>query len=463
MFYILMKNILTSSLEYILVKVLGLSFEHPLHCYLIGRSQVQTLPTVNNVLAIGTTFGHLFWFIVYLNKPVHLNALYFILMNRQELIDFHKLIANKSNGLLPSDDRDTKRMKRFYNEVLCYRSSTTRGKYDYNLRPNRTMESYESLRIVLSRYTIYHFSIMMFFAPSMVAYILYLICDDRRYLRDYPNCDMELEMQIGRRNDSSFSITMTKHRTITFVADFWENLVLWIETSLVLFIVQLAIVLNHDMLIYWKRLHSRAISIKKSLYEALVNRSMFEEALEMDIIGFRYDKKQAEMVDDSIRQFQLQFMDFFNEIRRVGFIMSDVLSVTISFSLVFYLIYVYFLPSNMQIESSSEHVFSAEKITHLAVVVTTFSLTMILFGKLLELHRKSLRTYRIICSITALNYHSQSNRGFSKIYDFYKENRTCYTIFRMKPFVPTTFLSIAGWSFSCFFIIRSLVFRSASD
>lgn len=75
---------------------------------------------------------------------------------------------------------------------------------------------------------------------------------------------------------------------------------------------------------------------------------------------------------------------------------------------------------------------------------------------LLTLHRCCCKTYPIMCTIAAY-YQSQNKCSFVPILALFNERRTCYTLFRLNPFLPTTLLSLIGWSFSCFFIIRGIV------
>lgn len=88
--------------------------------------------------------------------------------------------------------------------------------------------------------------------------------------------------------------------------------------------------------------------------------------------------------------------------------------------------------------------------------VFNFCLMSFLSWNAFQLHGACIRTCRLMCSLMAFDQ-SRYKKGFAKILDFYCNHKKCgYTLFHQYPYTPTTYLSIIGWSFSCFFIIHSL-------
>jgi hypothetical protein len=91
----------------------------------------------------------------------------------------------------------------------------------------------------------------------------------------------------------------------------------------------------------------------------------------------------------------------------------------------------------------------------LSLVLSFIFVTMTtIWYVLLELHRRCLKTYPLICSLMALDqsYHKQQ---FIEILDYFVKRRTCYTIYRSYPLTTTSHLTIISYSLSCFFMLCS--------
>jgi len=152
-------------------------------------------------------------------------------------------------------------------------------------------------------------------------------------------------------------------------------------------------------------------------------------------------------MEESIYYLQSEIRDFFSQVESCDHFISMVLTCVVFVWLLTFAGLSYSAQSNKQLTLPIQiHII---QLYHLSGFVFCSAVA-------LELHRKCLRTYTRICSLMAYDQ-SKHKKSFFKILEFFtKRKRTMYTIFRQYPYSPTTFLSIIGWTFSCYFIMESL-------
>jgi len=366
-------------------------------------------------------------------------------------------------------------------EMLCLRFPVSPdGDFIYIRRPNRTRESNAKLRRILAMTVLLMGVVMLslLFVLGLVWFYLELL--DKTFLIGYSGCDEKLNELSEKGMIDDYSINWSWWRTKAVLADLIENLIIWGDSSIAVFSgLQLSVVLNYDLVLYWRHLHARVLSLKQRLemdqetdHPRLFSRrstgSRRQCYLSNDLTGLQiyrgsdfeaslrdqsYEASNNEnpqptnrYVHDPIQLLKHQFHDFIREIKRVDSFISDTISLTLAIWLFIF--------------SSYVHAFQYLKLEKTAgrSLVVIAPLFLITFNCILVLvtHRYCSKTYPVLCSVMALNQSPRDKKSLMSVLNYFNDRRTCYTLFRQSPFLPSTYLSIMGWSFSCFFIISSM-------
>lgn len=154
---------------------------------------------------------------------------------------------------------------------------------------------------------------------------------------------------------------------------------------------------------------------------------------------------QRELEHD-IEELQFEMMDFFHEVERVDLLVSDVLT----FAYLIWLACCTFAGYKFVVYNRT----NVPPLMYLVLCAGFIILALTSFF-LLKLRRSCLRSYMVLSSLMA-NDRTLKKRHLVKLLDFFTQlNRTTYTLCQ-RPYRPTTFVNIVGWSFSCFFIALNL-------
>lgn len=314
-------------------------------------------------------------------------------------------------------------------------------------------------------------------------------------------------------------IDINWYRFIIFLFDVFDNAFCWYESGSSIFLgVQLVGMINYDLKTYMRAIHRNILQVYKYMklnQDQLMRRySMKTQRIQENsnlvvsadarmrrrhstIIGPLNSLKQIEpsQLDQLIGELQHQIHDFFKQIERSDGYMSDVLTLTLMIWFSIFLAYVYvsildqtnnalsvttFTKGNLIVNNNYNYSGSSVRGNNISysnhsnsindgddsptnflslnvmIVIIPLIIVTLVCWSLLSLHHQSIATYKYLCSIVAM-YQSDNKTSFLSVLNHFSEYRTCYTLFRMSPFMPITYLSIVGWSFSCVFILKSLL------
>lgn len=395
-----------------------------------------------------------------------------------------------------------------FHETLSYRVQITKQLQYYRLRPNRTPRANDDLRKLMSIVFVCAVVVIAIITAILTPFIWLEILSEQHLVDYYPNCEID---PTWFRSSLDPRVAINWHRLTILIIDYGDNALLWIETGFSVFYgVELAALLNFDLYVYWQNLHENVLKLHHFLTGnyAQVTRKYFDRRKFTVSTFERYENIQSEMkastraknasqdqskrqplsldrrntfspvqvidrcstrdekqLDELMHELRFQLHDFFIEIKHNDTYMSDVLTFTLIIWFSIFLAYIYisidgyvFAPEILvQVNTIAEARFKpGTSPYHLLIVIIPMVALTVIYWSLLDLHRRCLITYRYLCPIMAM-YQSDRRRTFLPILDYFSDRRTCYSLFRMTPFLPTTYLSIVGWSFSCFFVLRTLL------
>lgn len=427
-------------------------------CYLMGRFIIND--DVGNLTAIFFALYHLAWRSVQLfaNNPLMLGVLYFLILDERDIQSYYhlfsaleedKLLANarpeastsinNCRGVkrveVETTSTDTDRREQFMHDVMSCHIVYRTGTF-YKLRPNRTMEASKRLRRYLSAITMIGLTIFLSLSVIILLMSWNNIWSDKRYLKDYINCDLELKRLNDTGQLDSWSMHYTGHHMLAISVDLWENFILWSESGLAAFSVSFSLLLNEDLLIYWRYLDEK---IKQTLNQ-VVERHHTNLMRIPQLKGFDDDQH-----DQLIYELQIEILDMIRQIERSDQIITDFswMTITVWFSLFGFSTY-----------SWRTHLENLPISLHLMLFAVLVGVTNMSYA-LLSLHRKCLKTYPNICSLMAYDS-SRYKKNFVEIIDCYDRKRTCFTMCRCYPMTTTTYLTMIGYSFSFYFILGSM-------
>jgi hypothetical protein len=354
---------------------------------------------------------------------------------------------------------------------MCYQVNRCQ-RYYYKLRPNRTPEArhllIERLMVSFGLAT----KVFCFITFIVLAHGLFAMTADVSYLTRYAGCSSEFDSRKQKHSPQlGITYTYTHHRLVSGLADLFENFVIWSESGLALIYVPvLADLLNYDLLLYWSSLqtklelllvrfrsrHSLRIQTTGPLYcdplefsalhEATVNAG--RRSADWAALGGAGGEPFSEQLEIDMVELQFELADFFHELARVDSFVSDVLTVVIGI----------WLSSCAMVSYNSLTSVSFPNIILLGLIVGFFIVTLASHF-LLTLRRCCLRSYVTLCSLIAYS-HFHKRSSFVKMLDFFVGmNRTTYTLAHRYPYKSSTFISIIGYSLSCFLITVTLFGR----
>lgn len=407
-------------------------------------------------------------------------------------------------------------LESFYHETLCYKVKVNQQLETYRLRPNRNERACDKMRqllVILFTLAISLIILISLIIIPLVNLQLFSGVHQRRY---YANCEIgmfwfDIPKHINGSSsfdDSLFSpiSSFNWYRLFVYIMDAFENATLWFQSGQSVFSgLLLATILNFDLLVYWfgmqenvlelhrymksnqQELNQRYLKNTKLIQRPGRKRSMislekYKEDEEENLslapkysLGNIMESGDQDYLDELVNELHCQMHDFFRELKRTDGFMSDVLTLTLIVWFSIFLVYTYISISDETLAgqtktTTSRPTSSKENINlvqlqqsssplHVLIVVVPMVLVTLICWALLILHRKCLITYKYLYPSVAL-YQSKLKGKFLPILDYFSEHRTCYTLFRLSPFLPITYMSIVGWSFSCFIILKTLLERN---
>lgn len=412
---------------------------------------------------------------------------------------------------------------------MFYRVSQRARSY-YKLRLNRTTLARTELKRNFAINLLVTTGVYIFILGTVGVLIANAVIFDWGYTRSYPGCSYQVNNSniyklepFGKSlGESGWSITFTSHRLLAFLADFLENSVVWLDSCFALtYVHSFLILLNEDLLLYWRYLHAK---IEHTLLRVKTN---FQIRDQMNMFsGFEFEQQETNVsnqdkpvnttfpvlfeptrperllsrrggnkheyaaseckstssnlptsamsttqpfpsyhqpdhiqtvvsfgiktpqeLEQAVFELQVEIIDFFRQMRAADSIVSDHLT-----SLLTIWFLTFSLLSYHSIMRAHSHI---PVVVHLIQAFDFLTITITSLN-LFRLHSSCLKSYKVICSLMAYDS-SKYKRRFAKILDYYtNQRRFNYTLFWQYPYTPTMYLSIIGWTFSCFFIIESL-------
>jgi len=160
-------------------------------------------------------------------------------------------------------------------------------------------------------------------------------------------------------------------------------------------------------------------------------------------------QRRLECLEMHVADLHALMFDFFTEVERADETISDVLTTgAISWLSASTILSVYFI-----LRKDSE-------IPLLITVAQVFALFLFsaLTMTLLALHRVCNKSYTLFCSLMAYDQTSRKTT-YMKLIDFFTKDRRriSFTIFHKIVFTPKSYITMIGWSISCYFVAYTLV------
>jgi hypothetical protein len=444
--YILIKYTMSSVAEYI-AEALGLS--KPAHCYLLGRFFIYDQP--NGSCAACFAYFHLFSRLLSpLNPPVAISTLNFLVLDDHDILLYYELIEAFTKATNPGKYFDELReVMSHYDYARFQMMHDIMGvTIDYGsarvpkVRPNRTKQACEDLRNFLIGSASLGAAVFALVVCSVTTLLLTLHVNDQSYLNRYPKCDTYLEQlhRSGLVPADRWSFHLTRNVLVCSIFDALENLFLWLESGLSLFTcVILTLVLNYDLIVYWNHLDRKI--------ELLLEFSRLKRMCPRRDQGCSVDADESVLsssYDQSIYELLQEICDFIKHLRRTNEVVGDMLSTVTKIWFVVFAFIIYNITSHQQKISAGLNV----------ILMFVFFVTSVLCVLATTVHRNCLKSYGKICSLMCEDDSCYKNR-FVEILDYFVCKRTCYTIYRTYAMTTTSYLTIVGYSVSCFFVLGS--------
>lgn len=447
--YVVLRYLLGDQLDRVAARLLAL--DRPLHCYLLGRYILDE--NVADMTAFVFASAHLAWRLAQaLLKPYKIGAFYFLILSSHDLeLIYSKLgdgqSANQCLELTLRESDELSRRDQFVLDTFCYRSIEP-TRIVFRLRANRTRAAHRELRRLLARLTLVCTLLVAPTACLITLAFLLLGLTDRRYTGAYPNCEPHLQRLRDSGQLGAWSMSFTWHKFYSLVGDIFENVSIWLESGLVTTVgPAAAYLLNYDLTMHWRGIKQKLEALRASAarvrWEPLAGppAAVLERAT---IIGRSNDQHSQQ-----IKQLISEINDYFQQISVADKSITHYLSGVLFGGLALCCTYTYFtrvrcidrLPPGLT-----------------AVLIWLLVAIAVSCHGSLMVHRFCWRSYPAICSLMAHD-HLKREHNFGTILEFYATRRTCFKLLNQFPFMPTTFLTIVGWGFSCFCIISSMLDR----
>lgn len=481
----------------------------PPHCYFIGYFFFHEV--VEKQTALLFSIYHLLWraSLRRLVKRHYYTLVLFMVQSQHDIEQFYETLdqvnnnsnsdqiiackqgkANKQSGLSlnqRAQDHQLDSHELFLADIFCYKVFD-RSKVVYKLRPNRTMRSRSKMIDLISRST-FLFGVLILLVGAFVQIIIFMVCaEDRTYhTRSYPECSpTSAKTHQYRESASEHSYNISGgYRVMTLVFDQIVNIIIWGDSGLALtFVLMLAHLMNYDLIIYWCSLHEKIETTFRKVKNNYANRNQrpYEQSLvgshnwehkknsfetscsRLQTLGVRsHSHRRTSLatrknicvsieLEDSIYELQSEIYDFFHQVRSANMFISSIVSAAIIIWLTMFATYSY-----IHINYKIQHQDASVPIVIIIMQAVVFLGVSLLSFSLLSLHRRCIKSYQTICSLMA--YDQSKHKGaFSNILDFYTSgSKSYYTFFHQYPFTATAYISLIGWSLSCYFIFDNLI------
>lgn len=492
----------------------------PPHCYILGRFMLH-LDWTNKSTATILSLYHLLWRVCQycFSRPYSMDAVSFMMLTDHDVHKFYRLFQMHSyliNNNSTQDKRATgfmdaksseslhldadcqqewavneyplSKQEHFMRQVMCYKSSLGK-KVVYKLRQNRTIQARKMLATLIAKTTVVCSSFFFIVTIIVTTWTAISLLPDDSYIAVYPNCDPSLEELNNQGKLGKFSITLSVHRLSTMVLDAIENFVIWTESGYTTFTLAMVNVLNYDLILCWRNLNAK---IEKALLRVRVQfylahnkyngkiywtkrarliENTCDECSQYNLFDWlQYDLSYcysynfenstwsplvpSKELDNLIQDIQAETFDFFQQIKRTDLFVSDILTATLLIWLSGFAIFNYL---------ALNYYWTNQKVDMPIFVFTIQVVNMVLITfashRILILHKCSLKSYKSLCSLMTY-YQSKRKSSFLAILDLYTtRTRYFYTLFQHYPLSPTTFMSVLGWTLSCFMIFENLFIR----
>jgi hypothetical protein len=459
MIYVIIKFVFSEQISALANSLVKLNM--PIHCYLVGRFILQE--NVAEMSAALFSFGHITWrFSQWVAKPCQICLAYFLTLNSEDRDLFYsKLEKDQSIKLTNTDIAQLSDKQKFILDTMCYRVIYRSGVV-YRLRSNRTPESHLELCRMVAKSTICALVIVTPIAIVLYLTHTFLYLLDVRYTSVYPNCDPILQALKDSGRLSARSMTIRGHHLLTIFADTIENILIWVECGLVATAAPIMVhLMSQDLVMNWKGIKAKLDSLARTamLKENTVGLEAADATTKttttMDVQWDNFDRAMQPADSSGITHRQMhelsaEMADFFNQVKRANSYLSQYLLGFIVGWLSLVGIYTYFLRTR-----------SFVKVPLVVIAVFAFVLVGLSFAyhSFMRLHRSCIDSYPKLCSLMA----REQNKCAAKcglLIEFYVKKRACFTVMHEYPFEPTTFLTLIGWTFSCFCIITEVIRRN---
>jgi hypothetical protein len=472
--YVIIKY-MTPSLVEMLVDALQLS--KPAHCYALGQFMIYE--SVREHCAVCFATFHLTWRLLTSTnpQPLAITTIYFLILDDRDIKLYYQLLEAHACCDTDYDDKVTKltttsapsssgsirltshhlsrrttccinaspnaRLQMMH-DVMSFRIDRESGPV-YRLRPNRTAAACRNLRDYLINVMLVGTAVFAIIALTITLIFSIEGTSDQSYLKRYPNCDPYLEQlkRDGQLDLNHFSLHLTRQQFFAFFFDTTENVFLWLDSGLVLYsCVVCTLLLNYDLNIYWKHINGQIELLLEFVRSAKAEEGWFC----VELGGGQQQRTTNSNYERLVYELQMKMRDFIKHLKRSDQLIGDVLTTIIN---VWFTLFAYFIYST--IVSNARSLPVALNITLAGV----FMVTTLLCAVTISVHRNCMKSYGKICSLMTLD-NSHHKQHFTEILDFFIRRRTCYTIYRGYEMTATTYLTLIGYSFSCFFILGSV-------
>jgi hypothetical protein len=430
-----------------------LNLSKPAHCYAPGQFLVYDQP--NGSCAACFACFHLFCRVFsLLNPPVAVSTLNFLILDDHDISLYHELIETSTRTTNPGKyfDELRKAMSHYDYTRFQMMHDIMGVTIDYGsarvpkVRPNRTKQACEDLRNFLIGSASLGAAMFALVVCSVTTLLLTLHANDQSYLNRYPNCDPYLEQlqRAGLVPADRWSFHLTRNELVGIIFDTLENLFLWLDSGLSLFTcVVFTLVLNRDLIVYWNHLDRKiGLLLEFSRRKRTCPRRGQGRPVNAD------ESVLSSSYDQSIYELHLEICDFIGHLRRANDLVGDMVTTVVNVWFTVFAYIIYNLISLRQMIPAGLNV----------TLMIIFFVTSVLCVLATEVHRNCLKSYGKICSLMS---HDDSchKRHFAEILDYFIRKHTCYKIYHGYSMTTTSYLSILGYSASCFFIIGSLYNR----
>ena len=498
--YVIAKNLLQGLLEAFL-SIFNLT--KPSNCYLLGSYILSK--NLGWLMATELAINHLIWRAVQriFRRSYMISLIAFMIQSEYDVSKLNEMMeqqgvgfdSNKDSSLCLPITRHYIRCgqfktndgscltERFLKDVMCYKIYGQLGQTKFRLRPNRTLES----RRLISRHIAKTSAAIITFLSSLFLIIspLILLCilRDFDYVERYPNCSLHLQQLYDERRLDPNSVTLSGHHLIAIFFDIVENSIIWIDSAIAVTVTgYLTYLINYDLVLYWHHLHLKILKLHRRIRDSYIACHAEEfklvpsgqRAIEIGgefMAGFctapkfkpflviptqfklnrgpltnpnKYSESQI-MIE--VIELKYEIYDFFSQIRQADCLVSDVITASI----------VIWITSFAALRFSS--LIRQDEVPWAvgAVQLAGLSIMTLWTVYLMSIHRCCALTQRVICSIIAYDQ-MQYKKQLQKALEMFNDHRhTYFTLFHHYPYSFTSYLSIIGWSFSCYFICDTLL------